>query len=46
MEKTMFTFEDQYKKFEQLAERTKQVYDFWLNAVTSTLEDLYKPRKK
>jgi hypothetical protein len=46
MEKTMFKFEDQYKQYEQLVERTKQVYDFWLNVVTSTLEDLYKPRKK
>jgi hypothetical protein len=46
MEKTMFKFEDQYKQYEQLVERTKQVYEFWLNAVTSTLEDLYKPRKK
>jgi hypothetical protein len=46
MEKTMFKFEDQYKQYEQLVERTKQVYDFWLNAVTSTFEDLYKPKKK
>jgi hypothetical protein len=46
MEKTMFKFEDQYKQYEQLLDRTKQAYEFWLNAVTSTLEDLYKPRKK
>ena len=46
MEKTMFTFEDQYKKFEQLAERTKQTYEFWINAVMSTVEDFYKPKKK
>jgi hypothetical protein len=46
MEITMFTFEDQYKKFEELADRTKQAYEFWLKIVTSTLEDMYKPRKK
>jgi hypothetical protein len=22
------------------------MYEFWLNAVTSTFEDLYKPKKK
>ena len=46
MEKTMFKFEDQYKQYEQLLERTKQAYEFWLNAVTSTFEDLYKLKKK
>ena len=46
MEKTMFKFEDQYKQYEQLLDRTKQMYEFWLNAVTSTFEDLYKPKKK
>ena len=42
----MFSFEEQYKKFEQLNERTKQAYEFWINCVTSTLEDFFKPRKK
>ena len=42
----MFSFEDQYKKFEQLNERTKQAYEFWLETITSTWEDLFKPRKK
>jgi hypothetical protein len=46
MEKTMFTFEEQYKKFEQLNDRTKQAYEFWLNAVVSTWEDFFKPKKK
>jgi hypothetical protein len=46
MEKTMFKFEDQYKQYEQLLDRTKQMYEFWINAVTSTFEDLYKPKKK
>ena len=42
----MFKFEDQYKQYEQLLDRTKQMYEFWLNAVTSTFEDLYKTKKK
>jgi len=42
----MFTFEEQFKKFEELNERTKQAYEFWISAVTSTLEDLFKPKKK
>ena len=46
MEKTMFTFEDQYKQYEQLLDRTKQAYEFWVNAVVSTVEDFYKPKKK
>ena len=46
MEKTMFTFEEQFKKFEELNERTKQAYEFWINAVTSTWEDLFKYKKK
>ena len=42
----MFSFEDQYKKLEQLNERTKQAYEFWINCVTSTWEDFFKPKKK
>jgi hypothetical protein len=42
----MFSFEEQFKKFEQLNERTKQAYEFWLETVTSTWEDLFKPKKK
>jgi hypothetical protein len=45
-ENTMFTFEEQYKKFEELNERTKQAYEFWVKAVMSTFEDIYKPKKK
>jgi hypothetical protein len=36
----MFSFEEQYKKFEQLNERTKQAYEFWLETVTSTCLNL------
>jgi hypothetical protein len=42
----MFGFDEQYKKFEELNERTKQVYEFWVKAVMSTFEDIYKPKKK
>jgi hypothetical protein len=42
----MFTFEEQYKNFEKLAERTHQAYDFWLKVVMSTIDDLYKLKKK
>lgn len=42
----MFTFEEQYKNLEKLAERTHQAYDFWLQVVMSTIEDLYKFKKK
>ena len=43
---TMFTFDEQYKKFEQLNERNKEAYEFWLKAIVSTWEDLFKPKKK
>jgi hypothetical protein len=42
----MFDFDKQYKEFEQLNERTKQVYEFWLNVMVSTWEDLFKFKKK
>ena len=42
MEKTMFTFEEQYKKYEMLAERTKEAYDFWAKAMFTTFKDLFK----
>ena len=42
----MFSFDDQYKKFEQVTERTKQAYDFWYNCLLSTWEDFFKPKKK
>jgi hypothetical protein len=43
-------FEKQYKEatkqYEEITERTKQAYEFWLNAMTSTWEDLFKTKKK
>jgi hypothetical protein len=41
-----FSFEEQYKKFEELAERTKQSYEFWVSCMASIWEDLVKPKKK
>jgi hypothetical protein len=45
MERTMFTFEEQYKKFEELNSRTKQAYDFWYSCLISTWEDFFKVKK-
>jgi hypothetical protein len=41
----MFTFNEQQKQFEEITERTKQMYEFWYNAVVSTLKDFYKTGK-
>ena len=41
----MFTFDEQYKQLEEVAEKTKQMYEFWYNAVVSTLKDFYKTGK-
>jgi hypothetical protein len=38
----MFTFEDQYKKYEQLMDRTNQAYEFWVNCVFSSIKDFFK----
>ena len=40
----MFEFEKQYKQFEELAERTKQAYEFWVNSVISSLKQLVKTK--
>jgi predicted RNase H-like HicB family nuclease len=42
----MFDFTKQTKQFEELAERIKEVNEFWLKAVMSTFEDICKPKKK
>jgi hypothetical protein len=41
----MFDFTKTTKQFEELAERIKEVNEFWLKAITQTFEDLYKPKK-
>jgi len=41
----MFTFDEQYKKFEEVLDRTKQMYEFWYNCVLDTWKDLYSKKK-
>jgi hypothetical protein len=41
-----FSIEEQFKKFEELANRIKEVNEFWINLVTSSFEDFTKPKKK
>ena len=45
----MFDFEKQYKEatkqFEELAERIKEVNEFWTNIVLSNTKDLFKATK-
>lgn len=40
----MFSFDDQYKKVEQLAEHYKQINDFWLNSVLSSFKQFLKTK--
>jgi hypothetical protein len=42
MEITMFTFDEQYKNYEQLIERTKQAYEFWVSCVFSSAKEFFK----
>ena len=42
----MFDFAKQTKQFEELAERIKEVNEFWMNIVKSSFEDFAKPKKK
>lgn len=41
----MFKIEEQFKKFEDLADQTKQAYEFWYNAVLSSVKEFYKIKK-
>jgi hypothetical protein len=41
----MYDFEKEYKKFEELADRTKQAYEFWYNCLVSTWKDFYSKKK-
>ena len=45
-ETLMFDFTKQTKQYEELAQRIKEVNEFWFKTVTETLEDLFKPKKK
>ena len=40
--RTMFKFEEQYKKFEEVLDRTQAMYDFWTKAVFTAAKDLFK----
>ena len=42
----MFDFTKQTKQFEELANRIKEVNEFWVSLVMSSLEDFTKPKKK
>jgi hypothetical protein len=41
----MFDFTNQTKQFEQLANRIKEMNDFWVNAVMDTWKSLYSSKK-
>ena len=41
----MFDFTKQTKQFEQLAERIKEVNEFWLNSVLSTAKEFFNTGK-
>jgi len=38
----MFGFEEQYKKFEQVIDRTQSMYEFWTKAIFTATKDLFK----
>ena len=38
----MFDFTKQTKQYEELAQRIKQVNEFWINAVISSVKEFYK----
>jgi hypothetical protein len=40
----MFSFEEQYKKVEKLAEHYKQINEFWINSVLSSLKEFLKAK--
>jgi hypothetical protein len=40
----MFDFTKQTKQFEELAERIKEVNEFWFNSVLSSLKQLTKTK--
>jgi hypothetical protein len=41
-ETLMFDFEKQYKNYEQVIDRIKEVNEFWINAVLSSIKEFYK----
>jgi hypothetical protein len=45
MENTMFKFEDQYKKFDEILDHTQSMYEFWTKAVFTTIKDIFNTTK-
>lgn len=41
----MFDFTKQIKQYEELAERIKEVNEFWINSVLSASKELFKVGK-
>jgi len=41
----MFDFTKQTKQFEELAERIKEVNEFWINSVLSATKEFFKTAK-
>lgn len=41
----MFDFTKQTKQFEELADRLKEVNEFWINSVLSSLKSFYSIKK-
>jgi len=38
----MFTFEEQFKKYEEVIERTQQAYDYWFKCFMTNLKNFTK----
>jgi hypothetical protein len=38
----MFDFEKSYKQYEELVERVKEVNEFWVNSVFSSVKQFFK----
>ena len=45
MENTMFDFTKQTKQFEELANRIKEVNEFWINSVLATTKEFFNTTK-
>jgi hypothetical protein len=41
----MFDFEKQYKQYEELAERIKEVNEFWVQSTLSAIKEIFKVAK-
>ena len=41
----MFDFTKQIQQYEELAERIKEVNEFWINSVVSSVKEFYKASK-